>query len=498
MEPPGDSFVAIADSTSPQTRARVADGGDVAAEGDVGRPRAGDPRYTVGTLTYTKAGLIAMFVWMMWGILVWTLMEAVFPQSMPLQLRRLNVPKAWIAVLMGTFTQVINVTLMPIISFQSDRTRTRWGRRIPYIAATMPLLCICLAALGFSDDIGRWLGHSAWPARLHLSPVAAITLVMGVLILLYNCSNAFVNTVYWYLFADVVPPALLGRFTAALRMVGVGASAVFYYKIYGRIETNTRQIYVGAAILYLLGMSLVCWRVREGRYPPVTDVPRQEPPLRRFIAAIRVYFRECFSHPLYISFYISRAMWALSTACTFAFIFFYRDYLGFSLDSMGKFASALAIAGVVIALPVGWIVDRMHPIRAVMLAVVCIIPLNFATFYMHSFMFFMVISALRMPFGQLFDAAEIPLMVQIMPKKQFGQFCSANEMVRSFTMIFGTIAGGLFIGYMNRVYGNRGNAYAWLWTCWFQVLSLVGMIVVYLYWLHYGGEKFNFDVEAET
>src|SRR3954463_3541669 len=88
------------------------------------------PEYRVGTLTYTRLGLFLMFVWLLWGDLVWTLMETVFPASMPLQLDRLGVPKDWIGYMMGTAGAMINMTLVPVVSYRSDRTRTRWGRRI--------------------------------------------------------------------------------------------------------------------------------------------------------------------------------------------------------------------------------------------------------------------------------------------------------------------------------------------------------------------------------
>ena len=89
------------------------------------------PDYRVGTLSYTRRGLFLLFVWLLWGDLVWSLMQMVFPASMPLQLQRLNVPMEWVGYMMGTVAATINMTFVPVISFRSDRTRTRWGRRIP-------------------------------------------------------------------------------------------------------------------------------------------------------------------------------------------------------------------------------------------------------------------------------------------------------------------------------------------------------------------------------
>ena len=46
--------------------------------------------YHCGTLTYTKAGLFAIFAWLLWGDFCLTLMEAVVPSVLPLKLKSLG------------------------------------------------------------------------------------------------------------------------------------------------------------------------------------------------------------------------------------------------------------------------------------------------------------------------------------------------------------------------------------------------------------------------
>ena len=53
------------------------------------------PQYQVWTLSYTRKGLIAIFCWLLWGDLVWRLMEMVFQPTMQFQLDRLHIPKKW-------------------------------------------------------------------------------------------------------------------------------------------------------------------------------------------------------------------------------------------------------------------------------------------------------------------------------------------------------------------------------------------------------------------
>ena len=62
---------------------------------------------------------------------------------------RLGVPMQWVGYMMGTAAAVINMTFVPVISFRSDRTRTRAaGRRFRQSGANGRLI-------GSEDFCGR-------------------------------------------------------------------------------------------------------------------------------------------------------------------------------------------------------------------------------------------------------------------------------------------------------------------------------------------------------
>ncbi|MGB7159726.1 MAG: MFS transporter [Tepidisphaeraceae bacterium] len=464
------------------------------------------PEYRVGTLAYTRLGLITIFLWLLWGDLVWQLMEMVFPASMPLQLDRMGVPAQWIGYMMGTAGAMINMTFVPVISFRSDRTRSRWGRRIPYLLFTMPFLCIFLAILGFSDHIGAWIRASSLPGKLGLSPVVTIVIVMGTLILLYDVFNVFVNSVYWYLFRDVVPSAFLGRFMATFRMVGTMSSMIWGGFIYGRIESHTPIIYVGAAVVYFAGFGLMCLMVKEGEYPPPGDVVvKSEPWWRRTWHAIRTYARECFSHPMFVVFYLSQALFAVGTAMTIYKNLFYIRHLQITTADLGKVIFFMSPILFAMQYPMGWLVDRLHPIRTYLIGATLLIPVYFAGYFiddysvwgltLNAFTVYVAIYVLQQPLGQLDESSKIPLMMRLFPAKQYGQFCSASAMLRHFSLILGNTAAATFIGVMTYRYGTRGNAYAFLWNGTCQTLGVICLWTVFFMWRRRGGEKFRYDAE---
>jgi MFS family permease len=154
-------------------------------------------------------------------------------------------------------------------------------------------------------------------------------------------------------------------------------------------------------------------------------------------------------------------------------------------------------------LPMGWLVDRFHPMRVYLIASTLLIPVYAAGFWidgytiggyaLHAFTVFVAIQLLQMPLNQLSASADIPLMMRIFPLPQYGQFSSAQAMLRHFSLIFGTIAGATFIGAMNTKHGQQGNAYACLWHAAFQGLGAICLWIVYAYWRKLGGAQFKFD-----
>ena len=140
-----------------------------------------DPKlYHVGTLTYTKASLAILFCWLLWGDFCYMLMETVVPSIMPLKFKALGASNTSLGMIMTTIPMIINSVFNPVISFKSDRYRSRWGRRIPFIICTMPFLCGSLALMGLGDDICGLLQRNSAFLR-HFTP-ATITIVAADLI----------------------------------------------------------------------------------------------------------------------------------------------------------------------------------------------------------------------------------------------------------------------------------------------------------------------------
>ena len=193
------------------------------------------------------------------------LLNNVFPALTPLQLNLHNASNATIGLLMGTIPSIVTFIANPIISTSSDRTRSRWGRRIPYLLFTAPFTAMFMILLGWSDYVGKWLMKLV---SYNGDPSLFIIVVMSICVIGYSIFQMFSDSVFWYIFADVVPDQFMGRFMAAFRVIGAVGGMVFNYFVMPYAKTHTAIIFTVIALIYWASFSAMCIQVKEGEYPP--------------------------------------------------------------------------------------------------------------------------------------------------------------------------------------------------------------------------------------
>jgi MFS family permease len=427
-------------------------------------------QYRVGTLVYTRSGLLALFGWLLWGDFVFTLMESVMPSLLPLILKDHGASNKAIAIIVGTIYMVANAALNPVISYRSDRFRSRWGRRRPFIVVTTPFVVLFLAAIPFGPEILRLIGGVGWVSRLlAVSPVAPIILVFGFLVAGFQVFNMFISSVYYYLIPDVVPQELLGRFYGLFRVFGTAAGAVFSYFIFGRAETWMREIFVGVAVIYGFCILLMCWRVKEGEYPP----PIQESH-GHWWSGIQNYGRECYGSSHYWWVFLAYSCLGWSGCCNVFNIFFARDEMGFSLDLIGKVGAYVSVMLILLTYPFGIVLDRWGSHKTLIVNLMLVAVSAVLMFYLATGIVSCIVwSVVRSVPLALAGLALMKWTVDVYPRDRYGQFGSAGALFYSIGgMVLGPLA-GWFIDWV-KIY-----RYLLVWQAAFAALGTLAAIVVY-------------------
>ena len=449
-------------------------------------------RNPVETQTSTRMGLVALFFWLLWGDFCFTLMETVVPSIIPLRLNSMEAPNWLIGLIVTSIPASLTFFMNPVISVSSDRCRSRWGRRIPYLAAATPFVVIFLIFLGYSEPIGKALHASILPM---MSESTAILLVIAVFMVAFQFFNMFITSSFYYLFNDVVPAAYLGRFMAMFRMAGALALAVYNGFIIAHANTHMQEIFLGAALLYLIAFGLLCWKVKEGPYPP--PEPMGKAGEHGAIAMIRTYFKECFGHRIYWYFFLANAFYAMSWPVS-AYSPLLAKSVGVPLEMYGQIAAIAGLITVALLLPAGILVDRFHPLRMMLGATGLMLLSQLLWLYFlvshpnaeQSRSIYIAFTFISLPISVLYGSSELPMYMRLISRERYGQFCSANAMFRSIVGMLAGIASGGVIDVIATYTVDKDYAYrfvpVWIMMCFAGSMVFLGLL--YREWIRLGGD----------
>lgn len=467
---------------------------------------ATDPnRFKVGTLTYTRASLITLFVFLLWGDFSFTLMETLVPNILPLKFNAIGAPNWVLGLIVTTIPNIMTAGINPLISVRSDRFRSKWGRRIPFLAGATPFLVFFLVLLGYAEPIGRWIQAAILGGRF--SETTVLIVVIGVFMVCFQFFNLFIVSVYYYLFNDVVPHAFLARFMALFRIVGGAAGAGFNFFLLKYANSHMQEIFLAAGLLYLVAFLVMCWKVKEGNYPPPPPYIGEK---TGFVAGLRTYADECFTHRFYWYFFLANSSVAMTWVSGSYTLLYQTQYLGLDLGFVGKVSGICGMIGMVLLYPAGILADRVRPIRVLLIVTciqICLAPLGITfamirpSLSMETVTWcYLVLSAIGLPLGTLYAAAELPTLMTLFPKSRYGQFCSANALVRSLALIVGGTLCGVFLDLVRKLHPAPEYCYRFLsvWNFTFQSCSCLFLFLLYREWKKLGGrEHFKPPLAAE-
>jgi MFS family permease len=401
--------------------------------------------WTAGTLTYTGAGLAALFLWLLWGDFAWTIKQRAVDPVAQLLMKRHGSSDLLIGLLVGSLPNALGMLLGPLIGVWSDRHRGRWGRRIPFLLVPTPFAAVAMAGVAFSPAMGRWLDAALGSGSPGLN--ACVLIVFAASWLVFEALTTVSNTVFGALINDVVPAELLGRFFGMFRAVGLLAGIVFNVALMGRAESHSVAIFIGLAVLYAVGFSMMCWKVREGNYPEPPPAPPHP------WAGIAMYVRECYGSPYYLRVFIAMALAGLALGPVNSFSVLYAKQLGVDMQTYGYYQAFFFSCSIVLAYGLGWLADRFHPLRLSMAAMafygVAMVAGGFLIHDARSFGLFFILHGVLS--GVYFTAAA-SLGQRLFPKARFAQFASAAGILNGVFFIIMPASLGVFLDWSGHQY----------------------------------------------
>ena len=412
--------------------------------------------YKCGSLTYTTSKLVMVFFWLFVGGTVLSVCLALPGSLLPVQLRVMSEANPEAAalsdrvkmILLSTIGGVLNSTVCPYISVVSDMRRGKWGRRIPYIIMSLPPLVLSLILFAFNRQFGAVLSRIVQP-WWNVTPLTMTVLVLGVTMFIFQFFNMWVNSVIWYLFNDIIPPEYFSRVMAVFRIGLSGSVAIYHYFFFKFAENHSTIMYLVGAGLYAVGMGLMCFFVREGEYPPLTEEQlrlKNASLGERLVGKIKGFkdfVTDSFCHRVYTYRYMMGVIGAISGAA-WAFGYFLNGELGINDELLGKINGVSGIVGTVgimlASVLTAELANRWHPARIVLynavFAAIVALPFNlrwlFGAYPPKVYATFCIVAAIiNVALSGLLIISEQPFEMLFFPKSKYGAFCAMQALLRS-------------------------------------------------------------------
>lgn len=448
------------------------------AGGSAPRPKT----WQAGTLSYTTAGLVALFCWLLWGDFAASLKDRSVPAVVQLLLKKFEASDTIAGLLIGSLPAVFGLVVIPIVSYRSDRHRGRWGRRIPYLLFFTPLAALSMIGLAFSPDMGAFLDRFLGARSPGLNPSILIffglfwaTFEFASIILAGSLIGALIN--------DVVPRPVLGRFFGLFRALSLIAGMIFNYWLLGKAETHYVWVFIGIGALYSVGFTLMCLKVKEGDYP---EPPPAKPGVAGgFFAAAGQYFRESFTKPYYLWVFVAINLTWMAFVPVNLFGVFFAKSVNMNMDTYGKIWAFTYLISLGLAYVLGWLADRFHPLRVgmVVLALYAVATLWGGLFATNAARFAIALVATGVLSG-MWQTATASLPQRLLPQASFAQYASAMGIVGGLCNIVLPPLVGRFLDLTGHVY-----RYTHFVSCGLAVLALATSFIVYRKFTALGGPK---------
>jgi MFS family permease len=409
--------------------------------------------YAAGTLRYTAAGLGIVLFWLLFGEFAIALRDrSAIPGVMEL-LRQHHASDTMIAVLVSALPALLGSVLVPIVGFRSDRFRSRWGRRLPFLVGVTPVAALVFVALGNCTAIGR--GTDALLGAASPGVDACVLAWFCVLWTVFEGLALVTLALYAGLVNDIVPRPILGRFYAGFRIVSLGAGILFNLWIFHLTEHHLRNVFLGIGVFFGVACVLMCVRLKEGEYGPPAPVDASAGQgAVTWRAMGRAYWRECFADRYFLLVFLALTASELTFMPFNTFSQLYAESIGMDKGQLGRLLATSYALSIGLSSVVGWMVDRYGAAAVTVCTMglyLCVACGGFLI--VHDLQSFAVVYVLHAVVSGTYYTAAASLPMVLFPRARFLQFDAAKRVVFSTSNIALSFLLGPLLDASGHVYG---------------------------------------------
>jgi maltose/moltooligosaccharide transporter len=360
------------------------------------------------------------------GFLGISVIWSVYNSYVPIFLREYNLP-LWLVGFIMTFDNIAGITIQPWVGFLSDRTRTRFGRRMPFLMVGAPIGALFFALIPI----------------LHLSIHIFPLLLLAIIIM--NIAMAIFRTPTVALMPDITPSPLRSKANGIINLMGgLGTSLAFLGGAFLYDANRGLPFWFGAALM-LAATAIVLLVIHEPQ-----DYERAPDTGSGVLATVREIVTSQEKSALFIL--LAILTWFIGYNAIETFWTTYgKEFLLIPESSAAKMLVFTSAAFLVFALPAGFIATRFGRRRTILAGLVIMLLLTFGGFFTKSLAYLRIMLILAGVGWALVNINSFPMVSDIAPPGKIGSY---TGLYYFFSMLAAIVAPPL-VGALMDLLGQR-------------------------------------------
>lgn len=363
----------------------------------------------------------------------------IFNHFVPIFLREIGLSATLITFVI-TWDNYINMFMQPLVGQLSDNTRTRFGRRKPWVMAGAP---IAMTAFLF---------------------VPTATTAAGVMaaIFLTNFGNALIRSPGVALIGDLYPSSQRSLANGIINlMLGVGVALAYYGGgvLYGALGRHAPFLF-GSGVM-ALALLVAVFFVHE----PKSQLYEAEEKEAGLIEGVRALVRTRNSSILWMLGAI--LSWFMGyTALEALLSLIGKEALGISPDKMGQLVALLPAAFILSALPSGWLATRFGRKPIILVGIAGLVGMLLYGYFVQSLPMLIGFLIPAGAFWALVNVNSLPALYDTAPQLRAGIITGLYYFASNLSAVLGPQLAGILVDLTG---GNYRNVF--LYGAFFMALA---------------------------
>lgn len=325
-----------------------------------------------------------------------------------------------------SMSHLISVIMSPIAGRTSDRARTPWGRRRPFILVGALLSGLFLALIGL----------------IHSYPL--FVLVLG----LFFVFSVMYQVPFYALIPEEAPEGQRGLYTVytgLLRFVGFALIMAFGSALWSK---DPAWPFFITAFFVVATALITVFSVKEHEHPPAE---RKAGDLR-VVARTALYIRHLGSHRKIIIFFTSQFFWwvGLGSLIPFATIMM-KEYYHVDVSRLFEISPLAIIAGTILAISVigaGILGDKWGHRQVITLGLILVAIASLLAIFVHSIYAAYAMAALLAVGVSPLLNEPLAMLAELIPKGREGEFYGLDTISITLSQVPAALLGGAIIDWL--------------------------------------------------